>query len=176
MLAGQNGPCGRPPRGRTYTCTVEVLNVVPLGGRLPRLGLRELLAPGHSFEPPAGDAPARFSLQTKSAGCCGEAFYNGRHANASQSPVLPRARLAYDACLNAGSTAVLAHGHHSKTGAPIGLHAVGAHGRICTGTVRVLRAPSLHWTTWAKWCRVRDFHPQPLRSERSASGSWANAA
>ena len=28
----------------------------------------------------------------------------------SQSPVLPRARLAYDACLNAGSTAVLADG------------------------------------------------------------------
>jgi hypothetical protein len=27
-----------------------------------------------------------------------------------------------------------------------------------------------------KWCRVRDFHPQPLRPERSASGSWANAA
>ena len=26
------------------------------------------------------------------------------------------------------------------------------------------------------WCRVRDFHPQPLRSKRSASGSWANAA
>ena len=26
----------------------------------------------------------------------------------SQSPVLPRARLAYDACLNAGSTAVVA--------------------------------------------------------------------
>jgi len=25
----------------------------------------------------------------------------------SQSPVLPRARLAYDACLNAGSTAML---------------------------------------------------------------------
>ena len=44
-----------------------------------------------------------------------------------------------------------------------------AHGRICTGTVRVLSAPSLHWTTWAKWCRVRDFHPQPLRSERDAS-------
>jgi hypothetical protein len=31
----------------------------------------------------------------------------------SQSPVLPRARLAYDACLNAGSTAVLAHGHQN---------------------------------------------------------------
>ena len=29
---------------------------------------------------------------------------------------------------------------------------------------------------WAKWCRVRDFHPQPLRPKRSASGSWANAA
>src|SRR5207244_12589447 len=27
-----------------------------------------------------------------------------------------------------------------------------------------------------KWCRVREFQPQPLRSERSASGSWANAA
>ena len=61
----------------------------------------------------------KVSLQKKSAGCCGEAFHNGRHANASQSPVLPRAWLAYDACLNAGSTAVLAHGHHSETGAPI---------------------------------------------------------
>ncbi len=29
----------------------------------------------------------------------------------SQSPVLPWARLAYDTCLNAGSTAALAHGH-----------------------------------------------------------------
>ena len=37
----------------------------------------------------------------------------GRHANTSQSPVLPRARLAYDACLNAGSTAIF-----PKTGAP----------------------------------------------------------
>ena len=27
-----------------------------------------------------------------------------------------------------------------------------------------------------RWCRVREFHPQPLRSERSASGNWANAA
>ena len=26
------------------------------------------------------------------------------------------------------------------------------------------------------WCRVRDFHPRPPRSERGASGSWANAA
>jgi hypothetical protein len=52
----------------------------------------------------------------------------------------------------------------------------GAHGRSCTDTGRVLSALPLHWATWAKWCRVRDFHPQPLRSERSASGSWANAA
>src|SRR6185436_13111605 len=52
----------------------------------------------------------------------------------------------------------------------------GAHGRIRTDTGRVLSALSLRWTTWAKWCRVREFHPQPLRSERSASGSWANAA
>ncbi len=27
---------------------------------------------------------------------------------------------------------------------------VGAHGRICTDTVRVLSAPSLRWTTWAE--------------------------
>jgi hypothetical protein len=60
--------------------------------------------------------------------------------------------------------------------------ATSAHGRICTDTVRVLSALSLHWTTWAagtgppNWCRVRDFHPQPLRSERSVSCSWTNAA
>ena len=54
--------------------------------------------------------------------------------------------------------------------------AIGAHGRICTGTSRVLSAPSLRWTTWANWCRARDFHPQPLRSERSVSCRWTNAA
>ena len=79
----------------------------------------------------------------------------------------------------------------------IGLHAVGAHGRICTDTVRVLGAPSLRWTTWAKlvpregfgfpsppqdgcpkWdVRYRETWSTPnLRPERSASGSWANAA
>ena len=42
--------------------------------------------------------------------------------------MLPRARLAYDACLNAGSTAVLAHGHDSETGAPT---------RSCTELVRL---------------------------------------
>lgn len=153
MLAGQIGA-----RGRTCTCTGDVLDVVPLHWATRAMD-------GASRR----SCTDKISLQKKSAGCCREQGW-------SQSPVLPRARLAYDACLNAGSTAVLAHGHHSKTGAPIGLHAVGAHGRICTGTVRVLRAPSLHWTTWAKWCRVRDFHPQPLRSERSVSCSWTNAA
>ena len=34
----------------------------------------------------------------------------------SQSPVLPWAQRAYETCLSAGSTAVLAHGH--QTGAP----------------------------------------------------------
>ena len=47
--------------------------------------------------------------------------------------------------------------------------AIGAHGRICTDTSRVLRAPSLRWTTWANWYRVKDLHPQPPRSERGAS-------
>ena len=32
------------------------------------------------------------------------------------------------------------------------------------------------WRMANNWCRVRDFHPQPLRPERSASCSWANAA
>ena len=40
------------------------------------------------------------SLQKKSTGCCMEAEW-------SQSPVLPWVWLAYDACLNAGSTAVV---------------------------------------------------------------------
>ena len=47
---------------------------------------------------------------------------------------------------------------------------------LAPALLRVLSAPSLPWTTWAKWCRVRDFHPQPLRSERSVSCSWTNAA
>src|SRR5437867_8218930 len=37
----------------------------------------------------------------------------------------------------------------------------GAHGRICTDTVRVLSALPLRWATWANWCRVKDLHPQP---------------
>src|SRR5438093_12432449 len=41
----------------------------------------------------------------------------------------------------------------------VGLHAVGAHGRICTDTVRVLSAPSLPWTTWAKVVPREGFPP-----------------
>ena len=29
---------------------------------------------------------------------------------------------------------------------------------------------------WENWCHVKDLHPQPPRSERGASASWANAA
>ena len=35
----------------------------------------------------------------------------------------------------------------------------GAHGRICTDTVRVLSALSLHWTTWAKLVPREGFPP-----------------
>jgi hypothetical protein len=38
----------------------------------------------------------------------------------------------------------------------------GVHGRICTDTVRVLSAPSLRWTTWAKLVpRERFGFPSP---------------
>ena len=37
--------------------------------------------------------------------------------------------------------------------------ATSAHGRICTGTVRVLSAPSLRWTTWAKLVAREGFAP-----------------
>ena len=41
----------------------------------------------------------------------------------------------------------------------VGLHADGAHGRICTDTLRVLSAPSLRWTTWAKLVPREGFPP-----------------
>ena len=75
----------------------------------------------------------------------------------------------------------------------------GAPGQNCTDTVRGLNPPPLHWATGAAcalcatarqgycwlaepWLAKRRLvpregvPPQPLRSERSASGSWANAA
>ena len=67
--------------------------------------------------------PGTISLQNKSTGCCKEAV-NGLPAVArrsegwSQSPVLPWAQRAYETCLSAGSTAVLAYGHGHEIGAP----------------------------------------------------------
>ena len=59
----------------------------------------------------------------------------------------------------------------------IGLHADGAPGRICTDTERVLSRRRLCVGLRERnWCRVRDLHLQPPRSERSASCCWANAA
>src|ERR1022692_3615335 len=52
------------------------------------------------MEPPAGDAPAGFLYKRNPQAAAWRRKW-------SQSPVLPWARLAYDACLNAGSTAVV---------------------------------------------------------------------
>ena len=41
----------------------------------------------------------------------------------------------------------------------LGYTRVGAHGRICTDTVRVLSAPSLRWTTWARLVPREGFPP-----------------
>ena len=88
-------------RGRTCTCTVDVLDVVP----------RHWATRAKWMGPPAGVAPTSFLYKRNPQAAAERQKW-------SQSPVPPRARLAYDACLNAGSTAVLAHGNHSKTGAP----------------------------------------------------------
>ena len=80
--------------------TVDALDVVPL-----RWATR-----AKWMEPPAGVAPTSFLYKRNPQAAAERQKW-------SQSPVLPRARLAYDACLNAGSTAVLAHGHHSEAGA-----------------------------------------------------------
>ena len=64
-------------------------------GLLPRLGLREL----KKLDTPAGVAPAE-SLYKRNPQAA------AWRKNGSQSPVPPWARLAYDACLSAGSTAV----------------------------------------------------------------------
>jgi hypothetical protein len=78
-----------------------------------------VLADGHRA---AGLAQALSTFSTSCllvAACQGLGYASclRRAILSSLSPVMPRAWLAYDACLNAGSTAVLAHGHHSETGA-----------------------------------------------------------
>ena len=62
------------------------------------------------MEPPVGVAPTSFLYKRNPQAAAERQKW-------SQSPVLPRTWLAYDACLNAGSTAVLAQGYHSETGA-----------------------------------------------------------
>ncbi len=83
MLAGQNGA-----RGRIGTCTVDVLDVVPLHWATRANGM----------EPPAGDAPAGILYKRNPQAAAWRQKW-------SQSRVLPSAGLAYDACLNAGSIA-----------------------------------------------------------------------
>jgi hypothetical protein len=55
------------------------------------------------LEPPAGAAPAELLYKRSSQAAAWRQI--GRHANASQSPVLPWAQRAYETCLSAGSTA-----------------------------------------------------------------------
>ena len=61
------------------------------------------------MEPPAGAAPAEFLYKRNSQAAARRQI--SRRANASQSPVLPWARRAYETCLSAGSTAVLRTGN-----------------------------------------------------------------
>ena len=113
-LAGRNGA-----RGRIRTYTGDVLDVVSL------LLDYASKANGASCRCCSG----RISLQKKSAGCCMEAKW-------SQSPVLPWARLAYDACLNAGSTAIFEkwspHPELHRTGS----HTKGVHRSKCFGGMK----------------------------------------
>src|SRR5438477_551720 len=104
MLAGRNHA-----RGRTCTGTGDVLDVVSLWWSPAKAWATR----ANGMEPPAGAAPAGISLQKKSADCCMEAIW-------SQSPVLPWTERAYETCLSAGSTAVLADGHR-KTEPPPGI-------------------------------------------------------
>src|SRR2546426_904079 len=85
------------------------------------LDLRGLLFPlNHSpkkycnkkLEPPAGAAPARFLYKRNPQAAAWRRKW-------SQSPVLPWAERAYETCLSAGSTAVPAHCHHSRTAAKL---------------------------------------------------------
>src|SRR5213594_4930265 len=104
----------------------------------------------------------------------------------SQSPVLPWAQRAYETCLSAGSTAVLAHGH--KTGAPtrsctelasipkkcIAQNALGAV-KLASLTgfapvISCMRGRHVVWTTLQgqKWCERRVLPSLPLACQTSA--------
>lgn len=62
------------------------------------------------MEPPAGAAPAGLLYKRNPQAAAWRR--GGRHANASQSRVLPSAQLAYETGLSAGSIAVLADGEN----------------------------------------------------------------
>ena len=95
MLAGQNW-CSRVLAHGHHPIRVTSC----LGGRLPRLGLREQIE--WILQP----VMLRQDFFTKEIR---RLLHGGKVAvrKDSQSPVLPRARLAYDACPNAGSTAIV---------------------------------------------------------------------
>src|SRR5882724_6257644 len=82
-------------RGRICTCTGDALDVVPLHWATRANGM----------EPPAGDAPAESLYKSDPQAAAWRRKW-------SQSPVLPRTERAYETHLSAGSTAMLAHGHH----------------------------------------------------------------
>ena len=94
MLAGQIGA-----RGRVRTCTGDVLDVVSL--------LLDYASKTNWILQPVMLRQNRFTKMIRRLLRGGKVAMR-KH---SQSPVLPWARLAYDACLSAGSTAMLAHGH-----------------------------------------------------------------
>src|SRR5438046_3367722 len=74
-------------------------------------------------EPPAGAAPARFLYKRNPQAAARRPKWPASRSSVSegwsQSPVLPWAQRAYDARLSAGSTAMLAHGHHLRTAAKL---------------------------------------------------------
>ena len=77
------------------------------------------------MEPPAGAAPARFSYKEDPQAAAwrrnGLPSCSARREGWSQPPVLPWARRAYETCLSAGSTAILADGHPIKMEPPPGI-------------------------------------------------------
>jgi hypothetical protein len=107
MLAGRNGSPSRSSKSEGW-CSRQDLH---LHWRRSR---RRASALGYAsywrraiMEPPAGAAPTKLHYKGNPSRCIG----TGKR-KWSQSPVLPWTERAYETCLSAGSTAVLAHGHH----------------------------------------------------------------
>ena len=111
----------------------------------------------------------RFSLNyARMAECRGLAPLARRHALVSTEAPGPLVRLTFQKWCPWPDS----HRHWRRfelRASALGYTGGRAHGRICTDTVRVLSALPLRWATWANWCRVKDLHLQPPRSERGAS-------